>query len=87
MFNYYVIRAQQRDRLKQHLKDHGVQTEVYYPLPLHLQPCFAHLGYRKGDFPHAEQAAQEVLALPMYPELTAGQQERVVQKITDFYRK
>jgi len=87
VFNYYVIRAQQRDRLKQHLKDHGVQTEVYYPLPLHLQPCFAHLGYRKGDFPHAEQAAQEVLALPMYPELTTKQQEQVVQKITDFYRK
>ena len=87
VFNYYVIRAQQRDRLKQYLQEHGVQSEVYYPSPLHLQPCFAHLGYRKGELPNSELAAAQVLALPMYPELASEQQEWVVQKIRDFYRK
>lgn len=86
VFNLYVIRVQRRDDLKQHLGGHGIQAGVYYPLPLHLQPCFAHLGYRKGDFPNSEQVASQVLALPMYPELTQEQQETVVQKIKDFYR-
>ena len=87
VFNYYVIRAQRRDELKSFLAGQEIQTEIYYPLPLHLQPCFAHLGYRKGDFPNAELAATEVLALPLYPELTAEQQEMVVRKISEFYRK
>ena len=87
VFNYYVIRAQRRDELKSFLAGQEIQTEIYYPLPLHLQPCFAHLGYRKGDFPNAELAATEVLALPLYPELTAEQQEIVVRKISEFYRK
>ncbi len=87
VFNYYVIRVQQRDDLKQYLRGHGIQTEVYYPLPLHLQPCFAHLGHRQGDYPNSELATSQVLALPMYPELTSEQQEIVVQKIKDFYRK
>lgn len=86
-FNYYVIRVQQRDKLKRHLGEQGIQTEVYYPLPLHLQPCFAHLGHRGGDFPNSELAAAQLLALPMYPELTLQQQEVVVLEIRNFYRK
>lgn len=87
VFNNYVVRVQKRDALKQFLADESVQSEIYYPLPLHLQPCFAGLGYRKGDFPEAELAATEVLALPMYPELTAPQQELIVDKIRAFYRR
>ena len=87
VFNHYVVRVLRRDELKQYLAGQGIQTEVYYPLPLHLQPCFAHLGYRKGDLPNAELAASQVLAIPMYPELTSEQQELVVQKIKSFYRK
>lgn len=84
-FNYYVIRAERRDALKTHLAAAGIQTEVYYPIPLHLQPCFAALGYRKGDFPVAEKAAGEVLALPLYPELSEARQESVVDAIAAFY--
>lgn len=87
VFNQYVIRARRRDELKVYLAKHGIKTEVYYPVPLHLQPCFAFLGCGKGDFPHSEQTASEVLALPMYPELTPQQQETVVKRIKDFYRK
>ena len=87
VFNYYVIRVEQRDDLRRYLGERGVQTEVYYPLPLHLQPCFAHLGYHKGSFPNAELAAAQVLTLPMYPELTPEQQEFVVREIGNFYRK
>ena len=86
-FNYYVIRVKQRDELKQYLGKQGIQTEVYYPLPLHLQPCFAHLGHRRGDFPNSELAASQVLALPMYPELTLQQQEAVVREIRNFFCK
>jgi dTDP-4-amino-4,6-dideoxygalactose transaminase len=75
------------EQLRAYLSEHGVGTDVYYPLPLHLQPCFASLGYRKGDFPAAEQAAEESLALPMYPELSEAQQVYVVQQVADFYRQ
>ena len=86
VFNNYVISAERRDALRQFLAARGIQTEIYYPLPLHLQKCFAELGYKKGDFPQAELASSLVLALPLYPELTAVQQETVVSAICDFYR-
>jgi dTDP-4-amino-4,6-dideoxygalactose transaminase len=85
VFNNYVIGAERRDELKQFLAEKGIQSEIYYPLPLHLQNCFAHLGYKKGDFPQAELAASRVLALPLYPELTSAQQEIVVGAMRDFY--
>ena len=87
VFNNYVIRVQRRDELKQFLGGQGIQTEIYYPLPLHLQACFASLGYGKGDFPQAELAAGQVLALPIYPELKSSQQESVVGEINKFYRR
>lgn len=87
VFNNYVVRVERRDELKQFLAENGIQSEIYYPLPLHLQNCFADLGYRKGDFPHAELAASQVLALPLYPELTSAQQESVVTTIRAFYRR
>jgi dTDP-4-amino-4,6-dideoxygalactose transaminase len=84
-FNQYVIRAPRRDELRNFLTERGVGAAVYYPLPLHLQPCFECLGYAEGDFPVAEQASREVLALPVFPELTEGEQEEVVQAIEEFY--
>jgi len=87
VFNCYVIRVRQRDALKRYLDEQGIQTEIYYPLPLHLQPCFSHLGGRRGDFSNSEQAASQVLALPMYPELPLEQQEMVVEEIKNFYRQ
>ncbi len=87
VFNNYVIRAARRDELKQFLAEQGIQSEIYYPLPLHLQKCFAELGHREGDFPCAELAAREVLALPLYPELGAAQQEEIVGAIEAFYRR
>ncbi len=86
VYHQYVIRVPRRDELAAHLKQRKIGCGVYYPLPLHLQRCFAHLGGRAGDFPHAEAAAAEVLALPIYPELTAAQQEAVVRAIASFYR-
>lgn len=87
VFNHYVIRAEKRDGLKGYLEKHGIQSEVYYPIPLHLQPAFQFLGYHEGDFPHAERLAGRVLALPLYPEITQEQQHFVVQKVADFFRK
>ena len=86
IFHQYVIAADDRDGLQAHLQSAGVGTAVYYPLPLHLQRCFAHLGYREGRFPVAEAAARRVLALPMYPELTEAQLQHVVTSIRAFYR-
>lgn len=85
VFNQYVARVEKRDALRQHLAQLKISTETYYPLPLHLQECFAQLGHQVGDFPESERAAQQTVALPMYPELTTGQQERVVAAIAEFY--
>jgi dTDP-4-amino-4,6-dideoxygalactose transaminase len=85
VFHQYVIRAYRRDELREFLSGRGIGTEIYYPIPLHLQPCFVYLGYRDGDFPEAERAAKEVLALPMFPELTEEEQNWVVKSIADFY--
>jgi len=86
-YHQYVIRARRRDELKEFLRSRGVGSMIYYPLPLHVQKCFAGLGYKEGDFPRAEQAAREVLALPMYPELNREQQDQVVASIREFYRR
>ncbi len=84
-YHQYVIRTQKRDELQKFLKEKGVSTGIYYPFPLHLQKCFAYLGHKKGDFPESEKAASEVLAIPIYPELTSEQQEYVVHSIAEFY--
>jgi dTDP-4-amino-4,6-dideoxygalactose transaminase len=86
VFHQYVIRARRRDELLEHLRARRIGAGVYYPLALHLQQCFAYLGHKPGDFPHAERAAAEVLALPIYPELTDAQQQAVVLAIADFYQ-
>ncbi len=85
VYHQYVIRAQRRDELRQFLTDHKIGSEIYYPIPLHLQPVFAYLGYREGDLPESERAASEVLALPMFPELAEDEQQWVVEKITEFF--
>jgi dTDP-4-amino-4,6-dideoxygalactose transaminase len=79
------VRVRKRDGLREYLSAAGVGTEIYYPVPLHLQACFAYLGYKAGDFPQSERAAAETLALPIYPELTETQLQYVVDSIIGFY--
>jgi dTDP-4-amino-4,6-dideoxygalactose transaminase len=86
IFNQYVIRTPQRDELRAHLTAKGVGTEIYYPVPLHAQECFAYLEHDPDDFPESQRAAQEVLALPIYPELTVEQREYVAREIEAFFR-
>jgi len=84
-YHQYVIRAKRRDELQAFLKDKGVGTSVFYPLSLHQQKCFCDLGYKRGDFPVSEKAAKEVLALPIFPELTSAQQDYIVSCLIEFY--
>ena len=85
IYNQYTLRCDRRDELQAHLKAQGIGSAIYYPLPLHLQPCFAYLGYEPGSCPEAERAAAEVLSLPVYPELSPAQRDEVVEAVRGFY--
>lgn len=87
IFNQYTLRVERRDELQQFLNERKIGNSVYYPLPLHLQPCFEYLGYRKGQCPEAERAAQEVISIPIYPELTHAQLDEVAGAIRTFYTR
>jgi dTDP-4-amino-4,6-dideoxygalactose transaminase len=87
IYNQYTLRVERRDELQAHLTARKIGNAIYYPLPLHLQPCFVHLGYQKGSLPHAERAAREVISIPVFPELTRSQQDEVVGAIRDFYKR
>ncbi len=86
IYNQYTLRVARRDALQAHLKSHGIGNAIYYPLPLHLQPCFAYLGYQRGDCPESERAAAEVISLPVYPELSSAQRDEVVAAVRGFFR-
>jgi dTDP-4-amino-4,6-dideoxygalactose transaminase len=87
IYNQYTIRTNRRDALQAHLGSRGIGTAIYYPLPLHLQPCFAYLGYREGAFPHSERASKEALSLPVFPELTTAQLDEVIDGVRSFFLK
>jgi dTDP-4-amino-4,6-dideoxygalactose transaminase len=84
IYHIYCVRAKNRVGLQNHLKERGIETGIHYPIPLHLQPVYANLGYKVGDFPHTEQAAGEILSLPMYPELTEAQIHQIVDAVKEF---
>jgi dTDP-4-amino-4,6-dideoxygalactose transaminase len=85
IYNQYTLRVENRDALREHLNARGIGNAVYYPLPLHLQPCFAYLGYREGDFPESERASQQVVSIPIFPELSAAELEEVATAIEEFF--
>jgi dTDP-4-amino-4,6-dideoxygalactose transaminase len=85
VFHQYVVRVQRRENLRAFLAERNVATEIYYPVPLHLQACLSYLGYQEGDLPESEHAAREVLALPMFPELTGEEQRWVIECVASFY--
>lgn len=86
VYHLFVIRAKERDKLRQYLEEHGIQTAIHYPKPLHLVPSFKFLGHKEGDFPQSEKASREILSLPMYPELRKEEVRQVVRMIIRFYR-
>jgi dTDP-4-amino-4,6-dideoxygalactose transaminase len=86
IFNQYTLRAERRDELQKHLTSRKIGNYVYYPLPLHLQPCFSYLGYKPGSCPEAERASREVISIPIYPELTRSQQDEVIDAVRGFYK-
>jgi len=83
VYHQYTIRVSNRYAVQEELKSRDIGSTVYYPLPLHLQPVFENLGYKRGDFPESEKAAEEALSLPMFPELNASEQEHVVEQLCD----
>lgn len=85
IYHQYVIRSSRRDQLREHLSQRGIETAIYYPLALHEQPCFEYLGYKQDDFPEAERAAREALALPIYPEIPRDAQQYVVNSVAEFF--
>jgi dTDP-4-amino-4,6-dideoxygalactose transaminase len=87
VYHLYVIRTRQRDELLEYLKARDIEAGIHYPVPLHLQPVYKNLGYQRGEFPETEQAAQEILSLPIYPELAHAQMERIVDTLREFYQK
>lgn len=87
IYNQYTLRVARRDALQAHLRAKGIGNSIYYPLPLHLQPCFAHLGYSEGAFPESEKAAKEVISLPVYPELATSELDEVIDAVREFYGK
>ncbi|MBN2468466.1 MAG: DegT/DnrJ/EryC1/StrS family aminotransferase [Deltaproteobacteria bacterium] len=87
IYNQFVIRVEERDALRDFLTSQEIGTEIYYPVPLHLQECYSTLGYKEGNFPESEKAARETLALPIYAELSTAQQDYIADKITEFYRR
>ena len=87
IYNQYIIRVENRDELKKFLTENEIGNEIYYPMPFHLQECFADLKYKEGDFPEAEEACKTSLAIPVFPELTKDQQQFVVDKIKEFILK
>lgn len=87
VYHQYIIRVKERNSLKEFLRKRNIPTAIYYPLSLHMQKCFSYLGYKEGDFPESEKAAREVIALPIYPELTSEQQDFIVSAICDFFGK
>jgi dTDP-4-amino-4,6-dideoxygalactose transaminase len=85
IFNQYTIATDRRDALRDHLKEKGIGAEIYYPVPLHLQACFAYLGGKRGDFPVSEKAASRVISIPIFPEMTESEQAEVIDVIKRFY--